>query len=309
MASLMAGIGAATAPTHDGGASVTDVRAPTRYIRQLQAENMVSSVSQLIEALDNVSIRHIVLATGDYPITSTLSINRNVTIEAAVPGEVTVNGQDSTQVFEITAGVVELIGLGITKGQAQGNCNSGEQGGGVTVSGSSTRLHFQHCNIYNNTANCAGGGIDVRGSNNEVVLTMCNIFKNTALNGGGLAIRGTGTSLSMHACKLFLNEANVKKYGYGGALYLGVGFGIQLNTAITLTGCSIYDNAAAIGGGGAIDSGYATLVGTHIFRNHATNGGGYYAFGGANVALTECTVHGNDAQLGGGSTSPTMKRW
>ena len=88
----------------------------TPHGRQLQTT--VSDVPGLTTALADPSIGHISLSAGTYSLTSQLSIGRDVTLEAAQPGTVVLDGQGSTQVLYISSGIVELIALSITRGVA-----------------------------------------------------------------------------------------------------------------------------------------------------------------------------------------------
>ena len=82
--------------------------------RQLQTT--VSDVAALNAALADPSIGHVLLNPGTYPLTSQLEISRDLIVEAAQPGTVVLDGQDSTRVLYISSGTVELIGLHITGG-------------------------------------------------------------------------------------------------------------------------------------------------------------------------------------------------
>ena len=76
----------------------------------------MGDVHGLNAALADQSIGHIYLEGGTYSLTSQLSISRDLTLEAATPGTVFLDGQDSTQILHISSGTVELNGLGITRG-------------------------------------------------------------------------------------------------------------------------------------------------------------------------------------------------
>ena len=73
----------------------------------------------LQEALD-AHIPNIHLAPGLYMVTSTLNIASNVSI-TAVGGIARLDGQDERRVLAISAGVVQLIGLGIIRGNTLTN--------------------------------------------------------------------------------------------------------------------------------------------------------------------------------------------
>ena len=87
--------------------------------RQLQTT--VSDVAALNAALADPSIGHVLLNPGTYPLTSQLEISRDLIVEAAQPGTVVLDGQDSTRVLYISSGTVELIGLNIARGYVYGS--------------------------------------------------------------------------------------------------------------------------------------------------------------------------------------------
>ena len=90
----------------------------------------VGSASELIPALLDVSIRRLVLEPGTYTLDSPLVITRDVVLEAMVPGTAVLDGQDVTNVLEITlmedAGIV-LRGLDIIRGRRAYCSDCGDQ--------------------------------------------------------------------------------------------------------------------------------------------------------------------------------------
>ena len=94
---------------------------PSHHRRELQTA--VSTTTGLLSAFANTAVGRIVLAPGTYNLTAELSITRSVVLEAAVAGSVVLDAQASysspRRVLHInpgTTGVVELIGLNITRG-------------------------------------------------------------------------------------------------------------------------------------------------------------------------------------------------
>ena len=89
--------------------------------RELQTS--VSTSAGLLSALANTGVGRIVLAPGTYILSAELSITGSVVLEAAVAGSVVLDAQASSssprRVLYInpgTTGVVQLIGLNITRG-------------------------------------------------------------------------------------------------------------------------------------------------------------------------------------------------
>ena len=92
--------------------------------RELQTA--VSTSAGLTSALANTAVGRIVLAPGTYFLNAELSVTRSVVIEAAVAGSVVLNANASSssrrRVLYInpgSLGVVQLIGLNITRGYVQ----------------------------------------------------------------------------------------------------------------------------------------------------------------------------------------------
>ena len=84
--------------------------------RQLAVQT-VSSTNELVAAIGNSAVSKVVLQTGTYDLTSTLSIDRAVTIEALVAGSAVLNGRGKRRVFLIdSSGEAQLNGLNITGG-------------------------------------------------------------------------------------------------------------------------------------------------------------------------------------------------
>ena len=68
----------------------------------------------------------LVLADGTYLPTSTLSIDRNITLRAQNAGRAVLDGEKKRRVLSITSGTVLLDGLNITKGYS-GDVRSGRR--------------------------------------------------------------------------------------------------------------------------------------------------------------------------------------
>ena len=81
-----------------------------------------SAFEEFQEALD-AHIPDIRLAPGVYTVTSTLSITSNVSI-TSVGGIAQLDGEGERRVLAISAGVVQLIGLGIIRGNTLTNVSS-----------------------------------------------------------------------------------------------------------------------------------------------------------------------------------------
>jgi len=218
----------------------------------------VSSTNDLIAAVADPSIGHIVLAPTMYYLTSTLSISRSITLEAANTGTVVLDGQGSTQVLGISSGTVELIGLDITGGYAFAD------GGGAAIY-SGALVTFTNCNIYGNTAADDGGGVLINGG--DVTFTNCNIYSDTAADDGGGVFIYQGT-VTFTDCNIYENTAEMYAYyGWGGGVAI-------YNAEVTFTNCNIYENTAgSIGGGVSIYDAEVTFTDCNIYENTAGRSG------------------------------------
>ena len=84
-------------------------------------ETSVSNPEELKEALADPSIDAIVLLDGVYNLTSTLEIDRSVSIRANTAGKAVLDGQGKVRVLHIdTSGTIDLNGLQITAGYVDG---------------------------------------------------------------------------------------------------------------------------------------------------------------------------------------------
>jgi hypothetical protein len=110
----------------EGASPVLTVDGSTVRGRQLAAAS-VSGTGALEAALANNSVSRILVEAGHYLLSSQLTVSRNVIIEAEVYGAVVLDGQGSTRLVQIVAGVVELIGVNITGGSvSSGNVSASQ---------------------------------------------------------------------------------------------------------------------------------------------------------------------------------------
>lgn len=159
----------------------------------------MDSVSQLVAALANNKVETISLAAGHYQLDEQLYISRSVSVMAAVPGSVILDGQGRTRVLRIaTSGIVELSGLNITRGNSNAR-GAFENGGGIWISDGPT-VTLSSCAIYGNNGGTEfgkGGGIFARTSGSPMItLVNCIINGNRAESGGGLHVSGGKLALT-----------------------------------------------------------------------------------------------------------------
>jgi len=148
------------------------------------APGVVQDESQLYDALADGMISIIWLAPGIYFLltimcdNSALCIDRDVTIQAIIPGSVVldadaVSSQENRRVIKISGiANVSLIGLNITGGFAQ----DGYGGGGLYIRDNAV-VHMQVCQIFSNTAGYGGA---IFGTGDASFHATYTIFDNNA---------------------------------------------------------------------------------------------------------------------------------
>jgi CSLREA domain-containing protein len=254
----------------------------------------------------------ITLSGFDLPITANVDI--------LGPGQtlLTVDGNNQTDVFNVSAGVQAVFSdLTVSHGANSAIRNAGTTtlervtvnnshdqsnngGGGIyntgmltadasTISGNNGYngggiynngvLTVTNSTIKNNTAYSSGGGI---WNNGTLTISNSTISGNSGGNGGG--IYGGG---SINNCVVSGNTAS----GYGGGIYA--------SNAMTVSGTTVSGNTAYYGGGVYSSSGALTVTNSTICTNTANSGGGIYD-GYGPMGLYQVTISGNSAGGDGG---------
>jgi hypothetical protein len=256
-----------------------------------------------------------------------LQINHNVTINGLGAGNLAVNDNATSRVFEKFASDVTLSGFTITNGFVADNNGGGgilnhagltltesnvsnsatpdennQQGGGIFNDAVAT-LTVTGSTINGNHARCAGGGIC--SSNAQLTVINSTISGNTAASlplqcigtGGGILYSGGGTVMVTNS---------IISGNYAGS---GGGMGIGDGATVTVTGSTINGNqAGCVGAGITIGNAQLTVTSSTISGN-VTGGipgfceggsrGGISTFS-AQLTLTNSTISGNDASGNGG---------
>ncbi|MBQ3455213.1 MAG: InlB B-repeat-containing protein [Synergistaceae bacterium] len=174
--------------------------------------------------------------------------------------------------------------------------------GGAISSGHYGKLTITDCTFTENSSQNSGGGIYMNGEP-ESKISNCVITKNTSGNyGGGFAtgafFGGRSANVTFESCDITNNMST----GRGAGLYLGGG-------TQTLTSCDISGNVISGDGSGA--GVYAIHAGPKFINcnvsnnktNYSSGGGGFYFSNVPDdngVEITNCTISGNSAPVGGG---------
>jgi len=219
----------------------------------------------------------------------TIANNGTLTINGTGANQLTVSGNDVSQVFFINSGTTaEINNLTVS------NANGGNQnGGGIANSGTLTLTNLI---ISNSRTTGSGGGVT-----NFSTLTLNNstVSGNSGVNGGGITQFGI---------TLTLNNSTVS--GNTGR----DGGGIFNNGTTEINNSTISGNTASISGGGIFNNRDRTLTlnNSTVSGNMAngtasnnggggiSNGGGNGNTGGGTLTVNNSTISGNSATIDGG---------
>lgn len=229
----------------------------------------------------SLSGRTITLLLGE------LGIDDDLTITGLGASSLVIDGNNTSRVFSINAGVTASIeGLTITGGEA-----TGARGGGISSAGTLTLTNVV---LSGNSADWAGGGI--YSSSSTLTLKRSVVSGNSADDyGGGILSDGL----------LSLTDSTVSGNSAGN------GGGIYTSGTLTLTNSTVSGNSAVYAGGGIYSSSATlTLTNATVAENSgASGGGGIYNGVGSGTVLVSTVValnSGGDVDgdpLGAGSVN------
>ncbi|HJT32912.1 MAG TPA: hypothetical protein VJ783_12800, partial [Pirellulales bacterium] len=247
-----------------------------------------------------------------------LTINKSLNIEGPGAGLLTISGNDSNRIFDVSQGlVVTIAGLTLSHGRAQtagggGNENGG--GGGAILNASST-LALADDVLSFNEATLKGGGIsNLPGS--ALTATNSTFIDNRAIGkatdpsvnaeGGAIWNAEHGVTATVIGCTFTGNQAIGADGGViqvgpgeigaanGGAIH-NEGQGGQADTLVVEN--STFTNNQAIGGNGGNGGKSAGVLIVGI-----ASGGGIANDDGGSLVVSGCTFSDNQS-LGGSNAS------
>lgn len=229
------------------------------------------------------SVNFINLTSGELPIV------RAVNIIGPGAGKLTISGNGSSRIFNISAGTaaaVNIQGLTLTNGMPDDSQVLG--GGGILVL--SGTVNVLACVISNSDASLTffgeGGAIDNEGG--TVLVNRCAILNNrSSADGGG--ITNYSGSMTISNSTIAGNSAGT----------LGVGGGIYVNTTLSMVNTTVYGNTAQFGGNIYRD------LGTLTTRNSVIGGGVLIGSGGTAPDISGA-VTSNDYNLIENPTGATI---
>jgi hypothetical protein len=176
-------------------------------------------------------------------LNSPIVISKNVTIKGPVSAQLTISGNNVTQVFQINSGIsATLSGLTIANGRATGNGGAIDNRGTLAVTNST---------FSGNSATGDGGGIANSGS---VSLVNSTLSGNSATgNGGGVANLNTGTMTLVN------NTLSGNRAGIGGGGLFNSGGNVFFKNTI-IAGSQAQD----VFGAGPVYSLGGNLIGSNV---------------------------------------------
>jgi fibronectin-binding autotransporter adhesin len=244
-----------------------------------------------------------------------VEITRSISLVGAGPGLTIIDGQVADTVVLINGGTtVSLANLTIQNGDTTNAAGGGgilnqsspvtltnvivqnnqaPNGAGISNGG---YMSIDTVTVTNNIADdsvctgCAGGGIY-----NTGVMTISNsfVFSNTGQFGGGID-NGNSGILSATNIEVYDNDAKNNPVIDGPS----AGGGIENIGIITLTNSIVRNNIAPIGGG-ILNAGTLTMMGSNVYANNgSTQGGGLH--NSFNATIQTSNFYDNQAGSDGG---------
>ena len=229
---------------------------------------------------------------GTYNVTTggTLTIGANLNLAGPGANLLSVSGNHSYQVFNVSSGVAALIsGLTITGGSNAAN------GGGIANSGT---LTVSNSSISGNTSTSANGG----GISNSGTLTVSNsaISGNTSANGSGGGIFTSAGPLTV-SNSTFTSNAS----GYGGGIYLSSAYMTVADSTLSGNSATLPQSA---GIGGYVAGNPNAILVNDLISDSLGVGPDYYDNGGNAVAGITSGVTASSIKLAalGNYGGPTL---
>jgi predicted outer membrane repeat protein len=201
--------------------------------------------------------------------TGNMAIAKNLTITGPGADRLTISGNNSSRIFTIATGTVNISGVTI----ANGNTSGSGDGGGVYVSGGT--VTFTNCTFDNNSAigGYEAGALAVYGG--TISCTGCTFTNNSASYGGAISITGA-ISGTFTNCTFSGNSAT----DTGGAI---------TTDGMSLLNCTVAYNSATIDIGGIEDQSSGISITNTIVSNNNPGAGpntdllGIFHSGGYNI--------------------------
>ncbi len=239
--------------------------------------------------------------TGEINPANPYAITGDLTITGPGADTIQIRGANADvtqnrQLVRIDAGVTCAIS-GLTFERGYASATLGPNGGAIENMGGN--LTVTNCWFGYNRAAMNGGAI-FNGAEGRLEATGCKFYENIAGNFGG-AIDSDGVTVTLSETSLTKNSATAAA-SQGGAIYIYAG-------TLSVMGCQISENTAALGGGILLESGTTATIGgaSDIGKNTAQLGGGILMRGApggpsgvTTLNVTNTTFHENNGTTNGG---------
>ena len=198
-----------------------------------------------------------------------LAFNKDLSIQGPNANLLTISGNNTSRIFNISGGAVNLSGLSISNG----NFATGFGGG---IRAADCNLTISNCAITNNSAQNAGGLTLLRGTFNIVNTTISG--NTTELQGSGLNFQEV--TATMINCTISSNTSQLRNGGILNASF-------TRPSTLFLDSCTIANNVSQASFGTIWTAGSDTQTATTTLRNTlvAHNGPRNFRFFGL-TALT-----------------------
>jgi hypothetical protein len=208
--------------------------------------------------------------TGTIFLTSALpTISQSVTITGPGANTLTISGNNSYQILNISSGTVAISGLTFANGNAHGDAGAIFNSGALTLSNST----------FSGNYGDYGGAVTSYGA---MTVTNCTFSGNTAVNGGG-AINSNATLTVTNST--FSKNSTTDSIPSNGAF--GGGAIASFGGNVTLTDDTFSGNSSAYTAGAVLfDSGNATLsANNNVFVGNSVSN----MYGGAGIVALGAT--------------------
>ncbi len=242
--------------------------------------------------------------SGTINLVQSLSIGKNITIDASSVSPMTLNGSGQFQIMTIGKDTSSAFTATLKNISFYNGC-SAEKGAALYITASAS-VNLVDCIFLSNTSNVDGGAIysDTYGS---VSVENTEFQNNKSLGGKGGAIytdTRTNGSFSVISSLFIGNTSGNSDFSSGGACYFTSTSGSLEKNNISVTNSVFRQNTSKIGGAITLFNSYATVDGSAFINNSASSaGGGIYQnkdnTGLSYLNLTNSKFQTNTASSGG----------
>ncbi|MEK7990271.1 MAG: choice-of-anchor Q domain-containing protein, partial [Thiotrichaceae bacterium] len=162
-------------------------------------QNTLREAITYANAGDTITFDDNSIAGQTINLDAVLTIDKNITIDGDV-NLISISGQDTVQIFNISAGIVVLSNLTLKNGYAS-------TGGAVEITGSSTYVTAQNLIFDSNHATIRGGAVRILGTGNTVIVKNSTFANNSASASAGGLRCAIGATAKIYNSTFFNNNS------------------------------------------------------------------------------------------------------